>query len=99
MYSCTAQDDPELTMHPKHHGIEICLDKQVFMIASYDEVFPVFITVESDPQIISDLDEAIHALYGELNVKKKVAVMALFCLMLFEALSFHESNIKLGASQ
>jgi len=28
-----------------------------------------------------------------------VAVMALFCLMLFEALSFHESNLKLGASQ
>jgi len=99
MYSYTAEEDPELTMNPKPHGIEISLDNRVVMVCSYGDDVPIFATVESDPQIITNLDQVICALYGGLHVKKKVAVMALFCLMLFEALSFHESNLKLGASQ
>ena len=99
MYSYTAEEDPELTMNPKPHGIEISLDNRVVMVCSYGDDVPIFVTVESDPQIISNLDSAIYSIFGETTVKRKVAIMALFCLMLFEALSFYESNIKLGASQ
>lgn len=99
MYSCTVEEDPELTMKPKPHGIEISLDDRVVMVCSYGDDVPIFVTVESDPQIISNLDSAIYSIFGETTVKRKIAIMALFCLMLFEALSFYESNLKLGASQ
>jgi hypothetical protein len=99
MYSYTAEEDPELTMNPKPHGVEICLDKVPKMICSYGQDIPVFVTVENDPQFITDLDSVIYALFGETALKRKIAIMALFCLMLFEALSLHENNLKLGASQ
>ena len=99
MYSYTAEEDPELTMNQKPHGVEICLDQKVLMICSYAEDALIFVTVENDPQILSSLDSAIYALFGDVAVKRKIAVMALFCLTLFEALSFHENNLKLGASQ